>query len=134
MRPEDFDAEYGAQFTAVGGAVFPDLGNKRSIYLRPMPQGLNFVAHGVGADWGTTEAHKATVVLVSKTDTGAVWVRKFWSSSNGSGRDWMNQMGFYRRNYDATFAAIDHTQTANFDTIKDDYGFYEVEIGIRSGS
>src|SRR5512146_688564 len=40
MDEADFEQEFGASFTAVGGAVFPLLSADRHIYLRPLPSGL----------------------------------------------------------------------------------------------
>src|SRR5690606_647788 len=55
MLPEDFEQEFGASFTAVGGAVFRDLSANRSYFLRPMPAGIELKRVGVGMDWGTTK-------------------------------------------------------------------------------
>ena len=52
MQQGDFDQEFGASFTAVGGAIWPALSANRPMYLRPMPKDLIIKATGIGMDWG----------------------------------------------------------------------------------
>lgn len=129
MLEEDFDQEFGASFTAVGGAVFRLLAADRHFYLRPMPQGLVFNRVGVGMDWGTTKAHNAAVVAGGKLKSGPVWMRSRWQSDSGSSNDWNDEAERCQVDYGASFARIDRSQSSNIDSVKK-RGFSNAETGI----
>jgi hypothetical protein len=118
MEPADFDQEFGASFTAVGGAVFPLLSANRPTYLRPMPQGTELRRKGVGMDWGTTKEHNAAVVGGGIMATGAVWITSSWLSDNASSFDWNDEAVRVKRTIGATFARVDRSQSSNLDPIK----------------
>lgn len=113
MEPGDFDQEFGASFTAIGGAIFPLLSANRPMYLRPLPSGLQFYRTGVGMDWGTTEGHQAAVVCGSAMTSGAVWIRSAWLSPTGSDDDWFAEAARCKRDYNATFARVDRSQSSS---------------------
>jgi hypothetical protein len=129
MTPEDFDQEFGASFTAVGGAVFADLGRNRPAYLRPMPAGLDVLRTGVGMDWGTTPQHMAAVVCGQVLKTGAVWIRSAWQSDSGSSDLWREEAVRCKQDYGATFARVDRSQSSELDRLRAE-GFSDVESGI----
>lgn len=118
MLPEDFDQEFGASFTAVGGAIFRLLATNRQRYLRPMPSGLEVLRTGVGMDWGTTPEHQAAVVSGSLLRTGAVWIRSSWLDHSGSSDAWRGQAGHCKKDYGATFAWVDRSQSSELDRLK----------------
>ena len=129
MAPEDFDQEFGASFTAVGGAIFPLLSANRPMYLRPFPPGiLDFRRIGVGMDWGTTPQHKAADVAGGVLRTGVVWIRSAWESESGSANDWFDEAVRAKRDYGATLARVDRSQSSAKDTLKA-RGFTDVENG-----
>jgi hypothetical protein len=117
MLPEDFDQEFGASFTAVGGAVFRELAANRQLYLRPMPADLRtqFRRTGIGKDWGTTEAHQSAVVCGGSLSSGVVWIRSWWESGSGSANDWYDEDLRCQRDYGATFARVDRSQSSAID-------------------
>ncbi len=117
MTDEDFDQEFGASFTAVGGAVFRLLSSDRHIYFRPMPAGLVFDRIGVGMDWGTTPAHNAAVVSGGRTTTGSVWIRSSWLDHSGSSDKWRDEAVRCKRDYGATFARVDRSQSSELDRL-----------------
>lgn len=112
MEPEDFDQEFGASFTAIGGAIFPLLSANRPMYLRPMPAGLEFRRTGIGMDWGTTKQHNAAVVCGSMLANGAVWIRSAWLDDSGSDEAWFDEARRCRRDYSAIFARVDRSQSS----------------------
>lgn len=116
-RPGDFDQEFGASFTAVGGAIWPQLSAARPTYLRPMPDNLVIKRTGVGMDWGTTAAHHAAVICASLTSTGAVWIRSAWTSPGGSANDWYDEARRCKRDHGAEFARVDRSQSSAVDTL-----------------
>ena len=128
MTPEDFDQEFGASFTAVGGAVFRELSANRPLYLRPMPQGTIFRRMGVGLDWGTTPQHQSAVVCGGVTSTGAVWIRSAWLSPSGSANEWYDEAVRARRDYGAAFARVDRSQSSALDRLGE-LGF-EAQKGV----
>ena len=135
MSDEDFEQEFGASFTAVGGAIFRLLSANRPIYLRPMPTGLEFRRTGVGMDWGTTPGHQASVVCDSLTSTGAVWRRSVWLDHSGSSDAWRVEAVRCKRDYGATFAMVDRSQSSELDRLKAagfqaDVGNPHVEVRI----
>ena len=133
MAEEDWDQEFGASFTAVGGAIFRLLSADRLIYLRPMPSGLEFRRTGVGMDWGTTKDHQAAVVCASRLSSGAVWIRSAWLSDSGSADDWVNEAQRCKKDYKASFARVDRSQSSIKDRLRDrsgnNPGFTDVENG-----
>ncbi len=118
MEQGDFDQEFGASFTAVGGAIWAQLSANRPLYLRPMPANLDFRRTGVGMDWGTTSSHHAAVVTASITSTGAVWIRSAWTSPSGSANDWFDEANRCKRDHGATFAKVDRSQSSAIDQLK----------------
>lgn len=118
MLPEDFDQEFGASFTAIGGAVFRLLSANRPFYLRPMPQGLVFQRSGVGMDWGTTKQHQANVTGAGRLSDGAVWMRSSWLSDSGSSDLWRQEAERCKRDQGATFARVDRSQSSELDRLK----------------
>lgn len=128
MLPEDFDQEFGASFTAVGGAVFRLLSANRQMYLRPMPSGLEFADTGVGMDWGTTKEHNAAVVNGGRLRTGAVWIRSAWLDHSASSNAWREEAVRTKRDYGARFARVDRSQSSELDRLKA-AGFTDVEVG-----
>lgn len=142
MDPQDFDQEFGASFTAVGGAIFPLLAQNRPYYLRPMPHGTvdQMRRKGVGMDWGTTRQHQSSVVGGGILSTGAVWITSSWLSDTGSSNDWNDEALRVKRGIGATFARVDRSQASNLDPLKAlgfeaDKGLADVEarIGIMQG-
>ena len=117
MLPEDFDQEFGASFTAVGGAVFRLLAANRQLYLRPMPVGFQFRRVGVGMDWGTTPQHQASVVCGGRLSAGSVWIRSNWLSASGSSDEWRDEAVRAKRDYGATFAEVDRSQSSELDRL-----------------
>jgi hypothetical protein len=117
MEPGDFDQEFGASFTAIGGAIFPLLSANRPFYLRPMPQGTELRRKGVGMDWGTTKEHNAAVVGGGAMSTGAVWITSSWLSDSASSFDWNDEAMRVKRTIGATFARVDRSQSSNLDPI-----------------
>ncbi len=128
MLPEDFDQEFGASFTAVGGAVFRLLSANRPFYLRPMPAGLSFARTGVGMDWGTTKEHNAAVYGASRLTSGAVWHRSVWMSDSGSSDLWRAEAVQQKRDIGATFARVDRSQSSELDRLKA-AGYLDVQVG-----
>ena len=126
MLPEDFDQEFGASFTAVGGAVFRGLATNRPMFLRTMPIGLECSRMGVGMDWGTTPSHQAAVVSGGRLSTGAVWIRSSWLSASGSSDLWRDEAIRCKRDYGATFAEVDRSQSSELDRL--------VAVGLRANS
>lgn len=126
MLPEDFDQEFAASFTAVGGAIFRELSANRPLFLRPMPAELvgQFKRTGIGMDWGTTKEHQSAVVCASRLASGAVWVRAAWQSDSGSANDWYDEAARCKRDYDATFARVDRSQSSALDHL-DGMGYDE---------
>ena len=112
MEPGDFDQEFAASFTAIGGAIFPLLSANRPMYLRPMPQGIELRRTGIGMDWGTTKQHNAAVVCGSMTSSGAVWIRSAWLSDTGDDNAWFDEANRCRRDYKAAFARVDRSQSS----------------------
>ena len=117
MLPEDFDQEFGASFTAVGGAVFRLLSANRSFYLRPMPPGLEFRKSGVGMDWGTTKEHQANVTGGGMLSSGIVWIRSSWLSASGSSDLWRAEALRCKKDQGATFARVDRSQSSELDRL-----------------
>lgn len=135
MQPEDFDQEFGASFTAIGGAVFRLLAGNRQLYLRPMPAGLDVRRTGVGMDWGTTKEHQAAVVTGSLLSNGTVWIRSAWQSESGSANDWYDEITRCKRDYGASFARVDRSQSSAVDHLtalglQADKGVSDVEARI----
>ena len=112
MEPGDFDQEFGASFTAIGGAIFPLLTQHRQYYLRPMPRDLVWARTGIGMDWGTTKEHNAAVVCGSITKSGAVWIRSAWLDATGADDAWFEEAERCRRDHGATFARVDRSQSS----------------------
>lgn len=115
MEPGDFDQEFGASFTAVGGAIWPLLSANRPSFLRPMPKDLDIKATGVGMDWGTTPQHHAAVVCASRVGSGQIWIRSAWTSPRGSSNDWFDEARRARKDHGATFARVDRSQSSAVD-------------------
>ena len=115
MLPEDFDQEFGASFTAVGGAIFRDLAANRQMFLRPMPASTELRRTGIGEDWGTTDAHHAANVCGGITSSGVVWIRSRWESASGSANDWDDEALRCKRDYGASFSRIDRSQSGHLD-------------------
>lgn len=111
MDDDDFEQEFAASFTAIGGAVFKMLGANRPIFLRPMPPGLEFVRTGVGMDWGTTPQHKAAVVCGSRLKTGVIWYRSRWEDYEGGDAAWFTEAKRCKVDHGATFARVDRSQS-----------------------
>jgi hypothetical protein len=128
MEPDDFDQEYGASFTAVGGAIFPLLSANRPMYLRPMPPGIEVKRTGIGMDWGTTKQHNAAVVCGSMTSSGAVWIRSAWLSDTGDDNAWFDEATRCRRDYKAAFARVDRSQSSARGRLASTG--YEAETGV----
>lgn len=131
MDQSDFDQEFGASFTAIGGAIFPLLSANRPMYLRPMPTGLDIRLTGVGMDWGTTKQHNAAVVCASLLRSGAVWIRSAWLSESGSSNDWRDEAVRCKRDYSATMARVDRSQSSMLDRLTEK-GYPDVETGIAN--
>ncbi len=112
MEDADFQQEFGASFTAVGGAIFPRLSADRAIYLRPMPSGIVWKRTGIGLDWGTTKEHNASVVCMSQTSSGEVWVRSAWVDDTGDDNRWFAEAERCRKDHSATFARVDRSQSS----------------------
>lgn len=114
MEQADFDQEFGASFTAIGGAIFPLLSANRPMYLRPMPPELatQFKRTGIGMDWGTTKQHNAAVVCGSMLPNGAVWIRSAWLDDTGDDNAWFDEASRAKRDYRATFARVDRSQSS----------------------
>lgn len=129
MLPEDFDQEFGASFTAVGGAVFRLLATERPRFLRPIPKDLTFARTGIGEDWGTTLGHQAAVVCGSVTNGGQVWFRSSWLSPSGSSDLWRNEAVRCRKDYGASFARVDRSQASELDRLKA-VGFWDASKGV----
>lgn len=129
MTPEDFDQEFGASFTAVGGAVFRLLSTERARFLRPMPAGQVYKRTGIGEDWGTTPQHKANVTCASLTTNGAIWFRSSWLSDSGSSDQWRAEAVRCQRDYGATFARVDRSQSSELDRLRS-VGYWDAAKGI----
>lgn len=112
MEDEDFEQEFGASFTAIGGAVFKTLGLNRPIFLRPRPVGLEFQRIGVGMDWGTTKEHNASVVCAAKLRSGVVWYLSSWLDYLGGDTAWFAEAKRCKNDYGATFARVDRSQSS----------------------
>lgn len=129
MLPEDFDQEFGASFTAVGGAVFRLLSAERARFLRPMPRDLDFTRTGIGEDWGTTPSHQANTTCGSLTRGGQVWIRSSWLSPSGSSDLWRAEAVRCRKDYGASFARVDRSQASELDRLRA-VGFWDAQKGI----
>lgn len=112
MEPADFDQEFGASFTAIGGAIFPSLSANRMLYLRPMPEGLVSQRVGIGLDWGTTKQHNAAVVCGTMMSDGTVWIRSAWLDDTGDDNAWFDEALRCKRDYGASFARVDRSQSS----------------------
>lgn len=130
MTEEDFEQEFGASFTAIGGAVFRTLGLNRPIFLRPRPQVLEFLRVGVGMDWGTTAQHDASVVCGGNLKSGVVWYLSAWLDHLGGDTAWVSEAMRCKRDYGATFARVDRSQSSILDRLRDN-GF-EAETGVAN--
>jgi hypothetical protein len=135
MEPGDFDQEFGASFTAIGGAVFPLLSVNRPTYLRPMPDSIDLRRKGIGLDWGTTKEHNAAVVGGGIMAAGAVWITSAWLSDTGSANDWFDEARRVRTTNRASFARVDRSQSSAVDTLaamgyEADKGIADVEARI----
>jgi len=135
MEPGDFDQEFGASFTAIGGAIFPLLSANRPFYLRPMPAGTELRRKGVGMDWGTTKEHNAAVVGGGSMSTGAVWITSSWLSDLGASNDWFDEARRVKVSSAASFARVDRSQSSAVDTLvslgyEADKGIADVEARI----
>lgn len=119
MTDEDFEQEIGASFTVVGGAILKELAANRPRYLRPMPSGLAVARTGVGMDWGTTFAHRAGVVCMSRLRAGATWTRSSWLSPSGSDTEWLGEAHRCMRDYEADVARYDRSQGSIHDRLED---------------
>ena len=128
MLPEDFDQEFGASFTAVGGAVFRLLSAERQFYLRPMPHGLEWIKRGVGMDWGTTKQHQASVVSGGATKPGAAWITSSWLSASGSSDEWRAEARRCITSHGAKFARVDRSQSSELDRLRA-IGFAQADNG-----
>ena len=142
MADEDFDQEFGASFTAIGGAVFADLSLNRPFFLRPMPAELagQFYRRGVGMDWGTTKQHRWNVTGAAMLSNGAVWIRSSKLSDSGSDNEWLDEATRCKRDQGATFARYDRSQSSIHDRLVKlgfdaDKGIADVEarIGVMKG-
>lgn len=140
MEAQDFAQEFGADFTAVGGAIFPLLSANRSYYLRPMPETVTLQRKGVGMDWGTTPQHQAAVVGGGVMSTGTVWITSSWLSDTGSANDWYDEARRVRAVSGAQFARVDRSQSSAVDQLtalgfEADKGIADVEgrIGDLQG-
>jgi hypothetical protein len=142
MEPADFDQEFGASFTAIGGAVFPLLSGNRPYYLRPMPAGTleRMRRKGAGADWGTTKEHNANITTGGILPEGAVWITSSWLSDTGSANDWFDEGRQQKKNKGLTFMRVDRSQSSAVDTFaamgyEADKGVADVEgrIGAMQG-
>ena len=80
-------------------------------------------------DWGTTPQHKAAVVSGGVTSTGSVWLRSSWLSASGSSDLWRNEALRCKRDYDASFARVDRSQSSELDRLRA-AGFLNAESGI----
>lgn len=133
MTDEDFEQEFGASFTAVGGAIFRLLSADRPVYLRPMPLGLEIRRTGVGMDWGTTPQHQASVVCDSLASTGAVWRRSVWLDHSGSSDLWRAEALRCKRDYGASFARVDRSQSSELDRLLNPgfglVGYADADVG-----
>ena len=117
MADEDFDQEYGASFTAVGGAIFKGLSGNRPFFLRSMPANIELARSGVGMDWGTTKQHQSAVVAGGRMASGTVWIRSAWLSESGSSDEWREEAVRCKRDYGANFARVDRSQSSELDRI-----------------
>jgi hypothetical protein len=140
MEEGDFEQEFAASFTAIGGAIFPLLSANRAIYLRPFPASLEVRRTGVGMDWGTTKQHNASVVCGSMTSTGTVWIRSAWLDDSGSDDLWFDEAKRCKRDYNATFARVDRSQSSargrlSAQGLDADTGVADVEarVGVYQG-
>lgn len=129
MEPHDFDQEFGASFTAIGGAIFPRLALDRPFYLRPMPDHLPILRTGVGMDWGTTPQHQASVVCGSMLKSGEVWIRSAWLNPTGDENEWFSEAERCRRDYGADFARIDRSQSSAHSSVIAK-GYSDVDNGV----
>jgi len=130
MTEEDFEQEFGASFTAVGGAVFRTLGLNRPIFLRPRPHGLEFERVGDGMDWGTTKAHDASVVCGASLKSGVVWYLSAWLDHEGGDTAWLAEAERTKKDYGATFARVDRSQSSILGRLRD-MGF-DAETGVAN--
>lgn len=131
MDNDDFLQEFGASFTAVGGAVFPLLSANRPVYLRPMPSGVELRRVGVGMDWGTTRQHNASVVCGGITSTGAVWIRSAWLNDSGDDNAWFREAERCKCDYGATFARVDRSQSSAKGRLKG-LGYSDADTGVAN--
>lgn len=135
MTEEDFDQEFGASFTVVGGAIYRLLGLNRPLYLRPMPEHLktpgSFVRAGVGLDWGTTRQHNANVTCGSQLSEGGVWIRSSWLDYSGSSAAWFNEAARCIPDYGASFARVDRSQSSAVDSLKE-RGYLDADKGLAN--
>lgn len=129
MDPDDFEQEFGASFTAVGGAVWPLLARDRMWYLRERPAGLEFQRVGVGMDWGTTEGHKAAVVCAGLLRSGEVWILSAWQDPSGEDYRWFDEAERCHTDYRATIARVDRSQSSAKGRIQTK-GYGDVDTGV----
>lgn len=131
MEPADFDQEFGASFTAIGGAIFSLLSTNRQAYLRPMPTGLPILRTGVGMDWGTTKEHNAAVVCGSLLTTGDVWIRSAWLDDTGDDNRWFAEAARCVSDYGASMARVDRSQSSARGRLSSqEIGYSEAETGV----
>jgi hypothetical protein len=76
----------------------------------------------------TTPQHEAAVVSGSLMSTGAVWVRSAWLDHSGSSDLWRAEAVRCSRDYGATFARVDRSQSSELDRIKS-AGFWDAASG-----
>ena len=79
-------------------------------------------------DWGTTPGHQAAVVCDSITSTGAVWRRSVWLDHTGSSDLWRAEALRCKRDYGASFARVDRSQSSELDRLLAS-GYADVEVG-----
>jgi len=71
-----------------------------------------------GGDWGTTSAHKAAIVVVTKRDDGLVVVRGAWSSPSGSSAEFIDKLVEFKSIFGLKDAWIDRSQSSLRDQIQ----------------
>lgn len=128
MEPGDFEQEFAASFTAIGGAIFPLLSANRAIYLRPLPANIEAKRTGIGMDWGTTKQHNASVVCGSVMDNGSVWIRSAWLDDSGDDNAWFDEATRCKKDYRATFARVDRSQSSAKGRLTS--GGFEADTGV----
>jgi len=130
MDPGTFAQEFGAEFSAVGMAVFPEAMEAEAMLLAPLPARLAWERSGIGVDWGTSERHESCIVCVGLASGGAVWVKDAWFSSRGSGNELVAVAGDYWGRLGARYARFDASQASLRDDLRT-VGYSDCEKGTR---